>query len=229
VLGGGVGESSSLLANLSAYWKLENLVDSTPNGNNLTNSGGTTFAAGKVNNASNFVAASSQNLNIVDNAYLSFGDIDFAIDGWVKLTDKLGTYAIVGKWAGGGEREYLIRYNPSTVDRFSFYISNDGTAVLTVDADNFGSPTAGVWYYFYAYYDSVNNIAGISINNGTANTKSQTGGAYDGTQPFRIGADGGVVSYMNGMIDEVGVWKRLLTPIELATRYNGGAGNTYPF
>ena len=33
----------------------------------------------------------------------------------------------------------------------------------------------------------------------------------------------------DGLIDEVGLWRRVLTPAERTTLYNCGAGLTYPF
>ena len=33
----------------------------------------------------------------------------------------------------------------------------------------------------------------------------------------------------DGRVDEVGLWQRVLTPLEVSTLYNGGAGLSYPF
>ena len=54
----------SLTTNIVAYWKFDessgNAMDSTGNGNTLTNVNTVTYSAGKINNGANFVAASSQ-------------------------------------------------------------------------------------------------------------------------------------------------------------------------
>src|SRR5437870_9156416 len=53
---------STLLNGLRVYYKLGDLTDSSGNSLTLTNHGGVTFTAGKVNNAANFVSASSRYL-----------------------------------------------------------------------------------------------------------------------------------------------------------------------
>ncbi len=73
-----------------------------------------------------------------------------------------------------------------------------------------------------------------NLLNGTRNNASFSSDIFTGSAAFSIGRpdsswgsdpDG----HWNGRIDEVGVWKRTLSADELAARYNGGAGSTYPF
>jgi len=54
----------------------------------------------------------------------------------------------------------------------------------------------------------------------------------DSAGNFTLGAiySGGTPEgFFDGMIDEVGVWSRLLTSDEVTTLYNAGAGLSYPF
>jgi hypothetical protein len=74
-------------------------------------------------------------------------------------------------------------------------------------------------------HDATGNTIGISVNAGTVNTTSFSGGIFDGTTAFLIGSRSGA-TYMNGRIDEVGVWKKLLSASELTELYNSGAGKT---
>jgi hypothetical protein len=57
-----------------------------------------------------------------------------------------------------------------------------------------------------------------------------SGNPVDTTAAVNIGR-GGVASpqYHDGRIDEVGIWKRVLTAAERTQLYNGGLGYTYPF
>ena len=54
-------------------------------------------------------------------------------------------------------------------------------------------------------------------------------GCFDGVADFRIGASPDESVYMDGRIDEVGFWKRILTAGEKTELYQSGFGNQYPF
>lgn len=219
----------SLTNNLAAYWKLDEAsgtrVDSV-GANNLTDGNTVTQAVGKVVNAAQFTSANSEYLSIADNATLSTGDIDFTIACWVYF-DALGTMEyIVQKFdnSGGAGEEFRLFYD-SSVNRFRWAVGSS----TTVLANTFGAPSTGTWYFITCYHDSIANSIGIAVNNGTADTAGLVGGPSNGTGPFQIGASdstGTPGSFMNGRIDEVGFWKRVLTPQERADLYHGGLGNT---
>jgi hypothetical protein len=81
-----------------------------------------------------------------------------------------------------------------------------------------------------AWHDSVGNTINIQVNNGTADSAAHNLGVFYGTAPFAIGArDAAAADYWDGLIDEVGFWKRVLTADERTTLYNGGNGLAYPF
>lgn len=219
----------AIKTNLIAWWQLEEASgtrNDSHSTNHLADNNAVTRAAGINSYGSFHVAASLQYLSIADNVALSWGDIDASVCGWVKFTTKTATMIMLGKWnAAVNHREYNIGYNFGA-DRFQFAVSNDGTTQKIVNADNLGSPSAGVWYFLYGYHDSVNNVVGISVNNGTANTAAHTTGVLDSDSPFEIGriSSGG---YMDGVIDNVAVFKKLLTANELLTLYNGGVSLPY--
>lgn len=223
---------------LTAYWDLDESsgtrVDSVGS-NDLTDNNTVGSVTGKQGNAASFDDANDEYLSIADNSDVSTGDIDFTIACWVRLDDKSNNYGIICKWGflnAANSREYRIFYS-SGADRFQFIVSSDGTATneVPVSADNFGSPSAGTFYFILAYHDSVNNEIGIQVNNGTADTVSHSAGVYDGTASLFFGAldvSGAIVpNDLDGAIDEAGLWKRILTSQETSDLYNGGSGNTY--
>lgn len=226
-LGRGRGvAASTLLDGLVFYWTGDNLVDSV-GGLTLTNNNGVTFVTGKVGNGGQFVSASSRSLSIADNATLSMGDIDFTIAAWVQLASKPATFpGAVSKYGTSPQREYFIGYR-SDLDRFYFEVGHSGGSTRTVNADNLGAPSLGTWYLLIATHDSVANTISIQGNNGTADTVAHTQGTNDSTAPFQIGARS--TAYWNGLVDEVGIWKRVLTAGERTTLYAGGAGVSHPF
>jgi hypothetical protein len=160
------------------------------------------------------------------------GDIDFTLTAWVNLESKpANEMDIVSKFETVGNlREYRIEWQNSN-DRFLFIVSNDGTASVTATASTFGAPSLATWCFIVAKHDSVNNIIGISVNNGAFNTTAHTTGVNDSTSPFHLGALGRATPtfYFDGLIDEVGVWKKVLSAGEITSLYNSGNGLAYRF
>ena len=68
--------------------------------------------------------------------------------------------------------------------------------------------------FLCAWHDSVANTINIQVNNGTINTVSHSVGVQDSNGVFRLGEISG--NYLNGRLDGVGVWKRVLTQSERA-------------
>lgn len=227
-----VDTNNTLLTSLVGYWKLDeasgDALDSY-GANTLTDVNTVASGAGKQGTSRDFEDGNSETLSITDNAALSMGDIDFSIAGWVNLeSEPVNTMGILGKWnSGGNNREYYIEYAGSAVDRFRLFVSGDGTASTQVTANNFGAVTTGTWYFVHAYHDSANNLIGISVNNGTADTASHSTGCFDGNSTFYLGSiNNGALSFFDGLLDEWGVWKKLLSAQEVTDLYNGGNGNT---
>jgi hypothetical protein len=222
-------------ANLVSYWKLDEASGSAIDAvgsETLTDNNTVTSAAGKVGGARQFTVGNAEYLSHADDANLSAGDIDFTFQAWVQLSGGLvADRVILAKTpaAGQGPREYYLRYS-STFNRFQLQVQGATGGVVVVTANNGGPVSAGVWYLVHAWHDSVNNLIGISVNAGTADTTAHSLGVSDGTGSFTIGKDGDFTGdYWNGLIDEVGFWKRVLTPTERTTLYNGGQGLGYPF
>jgi hypothetical protein len=222
---------TTLFNGLVAYWPLDEqaswrldsvdshvLTDHNSVSSELTPPDGDAL----IGRAANFSAASSQYLSVADNADLSasgsdLGDMTFS--AWVRLSDKSTYRYIISKSA---VTEYYIDYNPSQ-DRFRF-----GWGTPYVWADALGSPSINTWYFIVGWYDSVGNTINISVN-GLSDSAVPVGFDPSGNGDFLIGFQGDLGYYMDGLIDEVGVWRRMLTSDERAELYNGGAGNAYPF
>lgn len=162
---------------------------------------------------------------------MSFGDISFMFCGWVQIASK-NTQAILSKWGSStNEREYLLDYNSGT-DRFRFGITSDGTNFtnITVSANNLGSPSTDTWYFVVAWHDPVNNVIGIQVNDGTADTAAATAGVFQGDAAFEIGELSVAAGFeFDGLIDALGVWTRILTTEERTALYNEGLGLQHPF
>ncbi len=97
-------------------------------------------------------------------------------------------------------------------------------------ADNFGVPSTATYYLVHGWHDSINDELGISVNAGIANTTAHSAGVFDSTSNFTMGRnDESLTLYWDGLIDEAGFWKRVLTSDERTQLYNAGNGLAYPF
>jgi len=216
---------SPLLTSLVAHWRLDEAsgvrVDSH-GGNDLGDINTVGSAAGKLGNAASFIAGNEESLGLGDNAALSMGNIDFTLAFWVWSNSLTGT-GLAGKW-GAGSLEYLAYFDGTNL---RFHVSDNGTDNFSVA--NSQSISINTWYFYIAWHDATANTINLSINNNTAASTAHSTGVHDGDSSFSLGRNEEGGTWLNGRLDSVGLWKRLLTATERAQLYNGGAGLDYPF
>lgn len=220
----------ALTDNLISHWSLEESSGAALDdhgSNDLDDNATVETTTGKVGNARNFASASAEHFSHSDNADLSTGDIDFTVALWLNLASKPASSFLtaIGKYDISADHEYGLTYDTSA-DRLIWGVSANGSADVNVTASTAGALSTGTWYFVVAWHDSANNQIGIQVNNGTADTASHSGGVFDGTAFFIIGALQGGNNW-DGPIDQVGFWKRLLTSEEKTWLHNSGAGRSY--
>lgn len=222
----------ALTDNLISVWEMDeasgDAVDSHGS-NTLTETSGTIAATtGKINGARDFEATGdSEYFEIADNADVSIGDTDWTISAWVYGETLASNPVIASKgWSNtpDANSEFVIYYSTSAS---RFRVDFRGSSTTNVNATNHGAASAGNWYHVVAWHDSVNNIIGIAVNAGTANTFSKTDGVNDGTASFVVGSSPSQSLYWDGLIDQVAIWRRVLTSDERTSLYNSGNGLAY--
>jgi hypothetical protein len=222
----------ALTDNLLAYWKLDNngsggvsLVDSTGNGNTLTNNGGVALGDGKINGGSAYSGTGSYLQTGAGFAPLA-GEKTYS--GWVRFNNTPTGYQFV--FMQGGTSDYQS-VNP-------FYIENNGTVTSIFTTLNGGwtntllteiIPTEDTWHHFATTF---NGSVGKLYWNGVEVASSD----YTESIPaadndfFGLGAYPSTTDWaLDGNIDEVGIWNRALSAAEVTALYNGGDGISYPF
>ncbi len=85
----------------------------------------------------------------------------------------------------------------------------------------------GRWYTVTAWHNAAANTLNIQLDNGTVQSVSYSGGALDTAQPMSVGAFANGVYVLDGRIDELALYKRVLTATERTWLYNAGRGRTY--
>jgi len=114
----------------------------------------------------------------------------------------------------------------SDTDKWTFWINAADPSYTVVDSPS--AISTGTWYFLVAWFDASAHTLNLQVNNGAVNSVS-SGAAIpiDGIGAFEIGARN-LLSYpINGVIDEVGFWKKTLSVQERTDLYNSGIGNTY--
>jgi len=215
---------AALTDNLVSFWEMEEAsgtrVD-TPGTMDLTDHS-VTSQAGIQGNAGDFEASSLTYLDHVDDPDLSMGDIDFTFQVWVKPETVTGFPVILKKGnAGNSTREYILFLDGATPQ---WQVGN-GTG--TSQRQWSGALTAGNWYHIVFWHDAAANETGITVNNGTPITGPHSGGVLDASGAFQLGAGVDQSLYWDGLIDQVGLWKRKLTSSEITELYNSGNGLSY--
>ncbi len=219
---------STLLTNIFGYWKLNEVsgtrADSTANATTLTDNNATLSNTGHVSTpAAFFVTATSQSLSHAAATAINTGDIDFSLTCWVYLDAINVNQPIVQKGWDDAYGEYII-YIASGTNKPKFQIANGAGTVENTGTTAF---TTGTWYFVCATYNAATDTMSVSTNGGTPDTATYAGGNTTVTGNFKIGT--GVGAFYGGRIQEVGFWKKVLSPTEIATLYASGAGLTYPF
>jgi len=210
-----------------AYWTLNgstgDVVDSVGSFPG-TNNGATRNVNGIIDKAFSF--ATNDYVNFSENSSLDFNNENFSISFWVNASviNSADTLFSKGK-PSGGNWDYTIRVdNPGKILFRTFDgAQRDLTSDLTLSTNT--------WYHVVVTTDNSADTKIIYIN-GVENGTQAFGHKYSSNLDLLMGAsnDSGSVSlFYNGLIDEVGIWNRVLTPTDVSDLYNSGSGDSYPF
>lgn len=154
------------------------------------------------------------------------GSEDFTIAFWINPLTSAGLQFLISKWDfGAADREYNIAWVPS-ISRFRAQVSNDGTAEISVTANNFGAPVLTDWHFIVFTHDSVNDTINISVNGGTADSTAHATGVNAGASVLRIGRESTADS--DSKMKKIGFWKgEVLSAAHQAFLYNDGKGRNF--
>lgn len=211
-------------------------LDLISSANDMTAVNVPTSAAGLVYPlARQYTAASSQYHSLADNAAVSGGAVDMWGFAWAYMDSNSAERTICSKYqTTGSQREWDLEFD-NTANRFNIIASADGGAITVLAANTFGVPSISTWYGIMWYHRNGVGL-GISVNGGAFDTAVFTGGIFDGTAAFVIGAIAVPGLYWNGRIGPVtlgklppgGLTVALATEIR-DTMYHSGSGLVYPF
>ena len=167
-------------------------------------------------------------LNILEAAHddlFRVGDNDFTLTFWnlIATGKEFDNHELISHFDNDGvnERGYLARYT-TVGDKYTWHCSADGISGTTL---TFGSTlTKDVWNFIVCKHNASANEISLEINRSGLVSTAHTGGIFNNTSPFNIGAAYLSTGLAAGStpIDEVAAWDRLLNSDELDALYGSG-------
>jgi RHS repeat-associated protein len=209
------------ITGLVAWWSMDETSGVRKDSyyeNHLTDINTVGSATGRKDKAADFVTANLEHLTVADNALLSGGDVDFTLVANVYLDNNTNTFVIMDKSDAASAYDYRIAHQAGTGFRFRV------SASTYVDS---GAVTANAWHTVIAWHDSVNDTINIQVDHGTVNSVAFSDGTLDTANPLSIGAFANGTMGLDGRLDEVAIYKRVLTSNQRAWLHNNGLGRSY--
>jgi concanavalin A-like lectin/glucanase superfamily protein len=225
-----VGAVAQVPMDAVGYWKFDEssgttALDSSTNGHIGTIQGasyvpGISNYALAFNGSNTFVFASDAVVGGTSGAGLDIGTREWTVAAWIKMT---GSGMVVTKmgWIGGS--------NP---DGWGMSVSANGTLGAVLHKSNVGTVNIfagdgnivndGRWHHVGVVFNrSANMVRYVDgASTGTQNDLTFLGGqSIDNTKQLRIGArdEMGDEIFFNGLIDDVRIYARALSPTEIAS------------
>lgn len=228
-----VDTGGTLTTSLTAYWKLDEATGTRTDvwaGHNLTLGTEPNSTTGKVNNAVDFTAASSEYLTAGNDAsFDNPGDISAAF--WIKGSTT-SAQMIIGK-----TNDTSVGTNPGWQLSIGVWAAGTVGWGFVKNGTNYSQQSGSTNIMDSAWHSIVATRTGNTINfyldgnstpesvdQGDAGTMNNCANAVS----FSMGRseDSSARWYANFALDEVGVWSKVLSSQERADIYNAGNGQT---
>jgi prepilin-type N-terminal cleavage/methylation domain-containing protein len=217
---------SGLLTNLVSYWSLDEASGvryDAHGSNNLTDNNTVTSVTGKIGNAGVFVKANNETLSIVDGSQIGLDLTTFTFNFWVNVTDNSQYMSFFAKWNHAVNNQYRFEYTGSNLELYT--ASTCGSYNYTGSSHPW-VPVEGRWYMLTIDYSGTTAhtyIDGVLVKTATLNRAIQNCAAT-----FMIGGQQSSSSWAaDALIDEFGVWSRVLNQTEITSLHNNGFGVQY--
>jgi hypothetical protein len=219
---GGGATPNPLWDGLLAYYTADNTSNDALGTYNGTLTNGATYATGKINNGFSFDGV---------NDYVNLGNVlnfdgasPFSVSVWV-YTSSTSAQTYFSK-LNGSFLGYEMTVNYGAGVRF-FLRSATGYIELSINGQ-----LENQWQNIVFTYDGSKNASGVNgYIDGVLRAKSVISNNLTGLVSTTVNAQisGRQTSgqLFNGLIDELGIWNRALTSIDVTELYNSGSGLQY--
>ena len=222
------GLPSSLSEGLVGYWKMDEsswtndcststVIDYSGNGNHgksCPSGAGSQPTTGKFGNAGNF-DGSNDYVNLGNNSTLNFGNSSsYSIQFWLKKSGSFKNY------------DEILSKNQTGDSRIHFLIDSNGVLYRWGDSYKFTGPTLSLnqWSHIVYTYSADGNNTGTEkfyVNGQSTNSRTGSMPEWKSSDDFWLGyhAYMGGSWPLQGLIDEVRIYNRALSPVEVRALY----------
>jgi len=217
----------SLTTDIVHYYKFDSNAEDSVGSDDLTIDGATSTTSGKINGAYNYDGSDDfmYNEDIFDDAYDSG-----SISVWIKTDNAIDSSnsvqtMFISKIGGSGK--YIFFYFPNS-NTLGFYLRNGESSQPDYPKQSV-TWSAGSWHHIVGTWDTSGMT--LYIDGTSVDTSTYTDG-WNGevsNYKFEVGSYNNGIFNWDGVIDELGIWSRALTAVEVGQLYNGGDGTQYPF
>lgn len=211
---------------LVSWWALEedsgDAVDSHGM-NHLTRVGVIDNVAALQGMGAQFPNVSGRYMSLTANDSINFGHEDYTIGCWYKPTILSG---------GDYDKPFINRAHSSGIELFLGTLPNNRPVFYTKGGDVSWATacTANNWYLVIGWHVASENKSYLQVNNAAAVSFTDTVGGGTTHYNVRIGrrmVEDVLGSGINGVLDEMFMYRRALSADERSWLYNAGMGRAY--
>lgn len=223
----GGGSEPGIAVTWDAYWSLDEVsgtrADSTANGNDLTdnNTVGQGAALVSSGNSADFELNNSEYLSIASNSTIQSGAIDYSFSFWFKPESITTTHVLFEKF-----NEYVCGMNATGGGFFQARRSGGSVELnIAIPAATF---VAGTKYHVVITHEVATKTGIVYVDGVSVATDTYANTLVTSTSQLHIGTRSiSTALFYDGLIDEFGYTKSLLSPSDVTAIYNGGSGRVY--
>ena len=220
--------SNPLWNNLLSYYTADNTPNDSKGSINGTLVNGATYGTGIINNGFSLDGVNDY-VNLGNNFNFDV-NTPFTFNFWSDRSTGSAYATLFAKYSPL-YKGYSIRYDNNINGKIQLFLFDSLTSYSTYTTD-FGAPNLNM-NMITITYDGLNSASSCIIRINNINfplTRVVTGtlpssiisvsDAYIGTSFDN--------QYYKGVLDEIGIWSRVLTTTEITELYNAGSGKQYP-
>ena len=219
------GKGGTLAQGLVGWWTFDgnsisgdHAYDQSGNGNRGVLTAGPVRGAGKIGQGLKFDGADDYVI-IANPSTFNFGTADFTIFAWTKRAttdsdDEILSKTASGSWESGGKEFYLATAGENHKIAFGAFgvgTKFSNTAILDTN-----------WHHIGVTFTDASDLITFYLDGVLDGTVTSALGADVAGHVVAIGSVNTVGGFFNGLIDDVRIYNRVLTPAEIQRLYNLG-------
>ena len=221
---------------MRAYYKLENVNDSSGNSATLTNIGSLTFAAAKFGNGLNTAGVSAKGLTRTTNILSASAVPNITVSFWFRLTNTANVgvarrfFEIIGS-NGSSSATYMACYFGITLGVLRVGVNSQLTGVTCATVTSIEAANTTKWYHAVVVKSETTTLSlyinGKLVNSATG-TGTDTATGTTGTYKMIVGNAYTLTYPSYGVTDEMIIEERVWSASEVRKYYNQAKGRTSP-